>query len=83
MGRPSYDEETLAAYFQPVHSATYAVPIVGEVLARLAVEDPDVIEAVADVDRSQIRASLRRGPLERLRVAGARMRTLGRFRRVG
>jgi hypothetical protein len=64
--RPSYDDETLQAYFHPVADALYDDPIVGPVLRRLAVEDPDIIAAVADVDRSQIRDAMRQTPWERL-----------------
>jgi hypothetical protein len=83
MGRPSYDEETLVAYFQPIHPETWEDPVAGPVLRRLAEEDPDIIAAVADVDRSQIRDCLRRTPGERLRVAAASWRGLSGFRRVG
>ena len=59
MPQPSYDDETLKAYFHPFSDALYDDPIVGPVLRRLAVEDPDIIAAVADVDRSQIRDAMR------------------------
>ena len=64
--QPSYDDETLKAYFHPFSDALYDDPIVGPVLRRLAVEDPDIIAAVADVDRSQIRDAMRQTPWERL-----------------
>jgi hypothetical protein len=79
--KPSYDEETLAAYFQPVHPEIWEDPIVGPVLQRLATDDPDIIAAVADVDRSQIRDCFLRTPQERLRIASAHWRGLARFRR--
>lgn len=82
MGKPSYDNETLAAYFQPVHAATYADSIVGPVLARLELEDPDLVAAVADVDRSQLREALARSPEERLRRSFALATTLRKMRRV-
>lgn len=66
MGRPSYDAETLAAYFQPVHGQTWEDPIVGPVLRRLAREAPEVIEAVGDVDRSLIFDALAMPPEARL-----------------
>jgi hypothetical protein len=72
MGKPSYDDETLAAYFYPLHDALYDDPIVGPTLRRLAVEDPDIIAAVADVDRSQVRDFLKKSPWERVE-AGMRM----------
>lgn len=58
MGAPTYDSETLSGYFQPVHAATWEDPVVGPVLRRLAREAPEVIEAVAEVDRSLIVAAL-------------------------
>jgi hypothetical protein len=66
MGAPSYDEQTLAAYFQPVHRETWQDPIVGPVLARLSRDAPEVIEAVADVDRSLIYDALTWTPDARL-----------------
>lgn len=81
--KPSYDDETLSAYFQPLSPETWSDPIVGPVLRSLADLDPDIIAAVQDIDRSLIRECLRRAPLERLRVAAAHQRALARFRRVG
>jgi hypothetical protein len=78
---PSYDEETLAAYFQPLDLALFADPIVGPTFRRLAVEDPDLIAAVADVDRSQIRDCLARSPAERLRCAEENWNGIARLRR--
>ena len=49
MGRPSYDDETLAAYFYPMHPSLFDDPVCGAELRRLAVTDPDIIAAVADV----------------------------------
>jgi hypothetical protein len=66
MGAPSYDEATLAAYFQPVHAETWEDPVVGPVLRRLLRDAPEVIEAVADVDRSLIYDALARPPAARL-----------------
>ncbi|MBI4952800.1 MAG: hypothetical protein HY908_12265 [Myxococcales bacterium] len=80
MAKPSYDDETLAAYFQPVSPELYADPVVGPVLRRLEVDDPDVVLAVADVDRSQVRDALARSPEERLRVALERWNGLARLR---
>jgi hypothetical protein len=80
--KPSYDDETLAAYFQPVHDEMWEDPLVGPVLRRLAAEDPDLIAAVADVDRSQIRDCLRRTPEQRLRVSLRMAASLTGFRRV-
>ena len=80
--KPSYDDETLAAYFQPLRAALWNDPIVGPVLRRLQTDDPDLIAAVADVDRSQIRDSLRRAPSERLRTAFSMAEALSGFRRV-
>ncbi len=64
--RPSYDDETLQAYFHPFSDALYDDPIVGPVLRRLAIEDPEIIAAVADVDRSQIPDAMQQTPWERL-----------------
>jgi hypothetical protein len=52
------------------------------VLADLAVRDPDVLLAVAEVDRSLIRLTLELPPLERVRSAAASAEVLERFRRV-
>ena len=81
MSGPSYDEATLAKYFQPVHPSLFDHPIVGPVLRRLQAEDRDVIAAVADVDRSQVRDALARTPEERLARAVARRNALTRLRR--
>ncbi len=63
---PTYDPETLAAYFQPVGEALWSDPVVGPLLRQLAGTDPDLVAAVADVDRSQIRDCLALSPDERL-----------------
>jgi len=68
---PSYDKQTLAAYFQPVGDDLLADPVLGPVLRQLAETDPDLVAAVADVDRSQIREALALSPEERLRRAVA------------
>jgi hypothetical protein len=52
------------------------------VLTNLAAHDPDVLLAVAEVDRSLIRLTLKLAPLERVRSAAASAATLARFRRV-
>jgi|HubBroStandDraft_2_1064218.scaffolds.fasta_scaffold1744783_1 hypothetical protein len=83
MGKPSYDHETLAGYFQPLDPAFLDDPIVGPTLRRLAVEDPDVIAAVADVDRSQIRDAMKQTSWERLLYAVAAWRGLSQWRRPG
>lgn len=67
MSAPTYDADTLAGYFQPVHPETWADPVVGPVLRRLAQEAPEVIEAVADVDRSLIFEALSWTPEARVR----------------
>jgi hypothetical protein len=66
MGRPSDDYETLAAYFYPLDPSLFEDPVCGAELRRLAVEDPDIIAAVADIDRTQIRDFLAKSPWERL-----------------
>ncbi|MBK9261458.1 MAG: hypothetical protein IPM54_16835 [Polyangiaceae bacterium] len=83
MGKPSYDERTLAAYFQPLDAIVWEDPLVRPVLESLAETDPDLLAAVADVDRSQIRQCLDRTPAERLATAAAHWRGLSRWRLVG
>jgi|GEM_PF-5146142 len=83
MSAPSYDAETLAGYFQPLHAAIWQDPIVGPVLRQLEVDDPDLIAAVADVDRSQIRDCLDWSPAQRLEFAASSWRALSRWRVVG
>ncbi|HRI65037.1 MAG TPA: hypothetical protein PK156_12400 [Polyangium sp.] len=65
MAAPSVDAETLAAYFHPILPATWEDPVVGPVLRRLLEEEPDIIHAVADVDRSLIFDALETTPEER------------------
>ena len=83
MGAPSYDDETLAAYFQPLGEALFDDPVVGPALRLLRDRDPDVLAAVADVDRSQIRDALARTPEEHLAWAVGRWNGLMRLRRGG
>jgi hypothetical protein len=80
MGRPSYDDATLAAYFQPLSRALFDDPIVGPGLRRLAADDPDVLAAVADVDRSQIQDAMKQTSWERLLLAVETWRGLARWR---
>jgi hypothetical protein len=75
MAAPTYDAETLAAYFHPIRPETWVDPIVGPVLRRLAAEAPEVIEAVGEVDRSLIEDALARTPDARL----ARARSMAAF----
>lgn len=75
MGAPSYDAETVAAYFHPIQPETWEDPIVGPVLRRLAQEAPYVIEAVRDVDRSLIFEALMQSPAVRF----ARARSMALF----
>jgi hypothetical protein len=86
MSAPTYDEPTLAAYFQPVHGETWADPVVGPVLRRLLADAPEVIDAVADVDRSLIYDALASTPAARLaralRMAAFVERTRGTLGRV-
>ena len=83
MSKPSYDEATLAGYFQPVHPTLYDDPVIGPVLRKLEADDPDLVAAVADVDRSQVRDALALTPEERLVRAVARWNGLMRLRRGG
>ncbi|MFT5681994.1 MAG: hypothetical protein ACI8RZ_002912 [Myxococcota bacterium] len=48
--------------------------------AWLAEHEPDVLAAVADVDRSLIQASLKQSPLERLAQSAAQARVYDRLR---
>jgi hypothetical protein len=82
MGRPSYDEETLSAFFHAAADELFDDPLVGPVLRRLRAEDPDLLAAVADVDRSQIRDAMKQTPWERLELAVRRWNGLARFRRA-
>jgi hypothetical protein len=54
MTAPSVDAETLAAYFHPLRPETWNDPMLGPILRHLAETAPEVIAAVADVDRSLI-----------------------------
>lgn len=80
--KPSYDEATLAAYFQPLSRELWDDPVVGAVLRELERNDPILIEAVADVDRSQVRDALAKAPARRLGDASAILEELGGWRRV-
>jgi hypothetical protein len=80
MGRPSYDDATLAAYFRPLSDALFDDPTVGPGLRRLAVDDPDLLAAVADVDRSQIQDAMKQTSWERLVLAAETWRSLARWR---
>lgn len=51
----------------PVDPSLYDDPIIGPLLRKLEIEDPDIIAAVAEVDRSLIRANLELTPEERVR----------------
>ncbi len=82
MGRPSYDDETLAAYFYPLHAALFDDPVVGPTLRRLAVDDPDILAAVADVDRSQVRDFLDKSPWQRVEKGMGLFEWAQSFRRV-
>jgi hypothetical protein len=77
------DEATLAYLFHAPDPALFDDPVCGAELRRLAVEDPDVIAAVADVDRSMIRDALLGTPEERLRSAVAHWNGLARVRNAG
>ena len=83
MGAPSYDPATLAEYFRPLADGLWQDPIVGPLLRRWADTDRDLIEAVRDIDRSQIRDALGASPADRLRVASDLATSFARARRVG
>jgi hypothetical protein len=82
MGAPSYDDETLSAYFQPVHAETWDDPIAGPVLRQLAHDAPEVILAVGDVDRSLIIDALAQAPEVRLARALAMAAFIERTRKA-
>jgi hypothetical protein len=65
------DEATLARMFHEMDPALFDDPVCGAELRRLAVEDPDIIAAVADVDRSLIWSAMERTPGECLRSVEA------------
>ena len=67
--KPSYDEATLAAFFHELAPPLWDDPTMGPVLRELARTDPVVLEAVADVDRSQIRDALSTTSEARLRAS--------------
>lgn len=67
-GKP-IDDATYAYIFQPMSPELFDDPICGEELRRLAREDPDIIAAVEDVDRTIIRDDLKATPAQRLRSA--------------
>lgn len=83
MGAPSYDAEVLAGYFQPLGDAVWHDPTLANLLREWAQTDPDIIAAVGDVDRSQIRDALAQSPEARLRNASNLAATFARARRVG
>lgn len=76
------DEATVARFFRRPSPALFDDPVCGASLRRLAMSDPDIIAAVADVDRSQIQDCLEATPGQRLRSADADSNDLARFRRV-
>jgi hypothetical protein len=82
MGAPSYDDQTLAAYFQPPLAGLFDDPVAGPELRRLAVEHPELIAAVADVDRLQIRDSMKQSSWERLLFAVHTWTGLAQWRRT-
>ncbi len=83
--RPSYDEATLRAYFHPLSPSLWQDPVLGPLLQELELCDPLLLEAVADVDRSQVREALGWSPLRRLQtswgMAGAIEELRGGLRR--
>jgi hypothetical protein len=82
MGRPSYDEATLAAYFHGPADDLFDDPVVGALLRRLTLDDRDLLDAIADVDRSQIRDAMTQTPWERLQFVARSWNGLARLRRA-
>ena len=76
------DAATLDAYFQPVAELTWGDPAVGPILRELDRNDPNIIAAVAVVDRSQIRDLLSSDPADRLARACRLARSVSEYRRV-
>jgi len=74
---------TLAGYFHPPLASIFDDAVAGLELRRLSIQDPDILAAVADVDRSQIRDCQELSPFDRLRMASARWNGLARLRRGG
>lgn len=79
---PTYDDATLAGYFQPLSPSLWDDPIIGPVLRKLEQRDPDIIAAVSDVDRSQVRDALAKTVGERVDEASAVVAELTGWRRV-
>ena len=79
----SNEPDDLGNWFQPVSEALMADRVAGPVLRKLAQDDPDLIAAVADVDRSQVRDMLALSPEQRLAHASRIARALEGYRRVG
>jgi hypothetical protein len=76
------DEATLAQIFRPMSPDLFDDPICGAALRRLAAEDPDVIAAVAEVDRTLFWSPDDRPPMERLCEAVDQIEWLLGLRRV-
>ncbi len=76
------DEATHAHFFRPASRTLFDHPVCGAALRRLAETFPEVLDAVADVDRSQIWDCMEASPAQRLRAADADSNSLARFRRV-
>jgi hypothetical protein len=81
--KPTCDDEVLARYFGPVAVSLFDDPVMGPLLRALQADDPDVFAAIAEVDRSQIRANLALVPEARLARHARSLRTLSRLRRGG
>ena len=79
--KPSNDDELLAHYFHPVAASLFDDPVMGPILRNLQAHDPDVFDAVAEVDRSQIRANLGLTPEDRLGRNARSLKTLSELRR--
>ena len=77
-----HEPDDLGDWFQPVSEALMADPVAGPMLSQLAQDDPDLIAAVADVDRSQVRDMLALSPEQRLAHMSRIARTLEGYRRV-
>jgi FAD/FMN-containing dehydrogenase len=75
---PDEQFATAEQIFRPVDAAL--VPELAEMLAYLSEHDPDVLAAVADVDRSLIWAAMEMGPLDYLDEGARLIEDLDNFR---
>jgi hypothetical protein len=83
MSGSTYDRDTLAAYFRPLSVEFLSDPAMANLVRQFETMDPDVIAAIADVDRSLIRQALAQTPTERLQTMEQLANLLAKARRGG